>query len=195
MRAGTPSSVYHQCLGGLQGWPGDCPPRLKCLWLEGIQLLSVLSALRAGKKNLPSLCAWIEAQCKEIGRQQHSVENPILGLSARQDKRHPMLFQSLKFIHHRSLQEVKGLWPQGKGYLTFHNSKRIYSIFCLAQFNFTSLQNSLKPLTSAFWNRRRVGKHTFKTDYDIQLRLENSLCSSSRSNYFHYIIWSQRIVT
>lgn len=147
MRAGTPSSVYHQCLGGLQG---DCPSGLKCLWLEGIQLLSISSALRAGKKNLPSLCAWIEAQCKEMGRQQHSMENPILGLSARQDKRHPVLFQSLKFIHHRSLQEVKGFWPQGKGYLTFHNSKRIYFIFCLAWFNFTSLQSSLKPLTSTF---------------------------------------------
>lgn len=193
MRAGTPSSVYHQCLGGLQGWPGDCPPGLKCLCLEGIQLHSIWSALRAGKKNLPSLCAWIEAQSKEIDRQQHSMENPIPGLSARQDKRHPLLFQSLKFIHHRSFQEVKGFWPQGKGYLTFHNSKRIYSIFCLVQF--TSLQSSLKPSTSTFWNRRRVGKRTFKTDYDIQLLLENSLCSTSRSNYFHYIIWSQRIVT
>lgn len=188
------------CVSPMLGWPSSLARWLSPwaempLCLEGIQLLSIWSALRVGKKNLPSLCAWIEAQRKEIGRQQHSMENPIVCLSARQDKRHPMLFQSLKFMHHRSFQEVKGFRPQGKGYLTFYNSKRIYSIFCLVQFNFTSLQSSLKPLTSTFWNRRRVGKHTFKTDYDIQLLLENSLCSNSRSNYFHYIIWSQRIVT
>lgn len=187
------------CVSTMLGWPSRLA-RWLSPWAEmpvarGHPTLSVLSALRAGKKNLPSLCAWIEAQRKEIGRQQHSMENPILGLSARQDKRHPMLFQSLQFIHHRSLQQVKGFWPQGKGYLTFHNRKRIYSIFCLVQFNFTLLKSSLKPLTSTFWNSRRAGKHTFKTDYDIQQLLENSLCSTSRSNYFHYIIWSQRIVT
>lgn len=158
MRAGTPSSVYHQCLGGLQGWPGDCPPGLRCLCLEGSNC-SPFCQLSGLERKTCQVCAWIEAHHKEIGREQHSMENPILGLSARQDKRYPMLFQSLKFIHHKSHREVKGFWPPGKGYLIFHNSKRIYSIFCLVQFNFTSLQSSLKPLTSTFWNRRRVGKH------------------------------------
>ena len=139
MKAGTQksSSVYHQCLGSLQGWPGDCPSGLKCLRLEGIQLLSALSTHRAEKKNLPSLRAWMEAQCMGICRQQHSTESPVLGLSARQNKRHPMLFQSLKFIDHKSAEEVKGFWPRGKSYLTFYNS--IESIPYSAQHSSTSL--------------------------------------------------------
>lgn len=139
MKAGTQksSSVYHQSFGSLQGWPGDSPSGLKCLWLEGIQLLSALSALGAEKKNLPCLSAWMEAQCKEIHRQQHSTESLVRGLSASQNKRRPMLFQSLKFIHHESVEEVKGFWPQEKGYLTFYNSKE--SIPYSAQHSSTSL--------------------------------------------------------
>lgn len=133
----TKFCLSHRCLGSLQTWPGDTPSGLKCLQLEGIQLLSTLPSPRAEKKILPSLSARTEALCREICRQKHSTESPVLGFCARQNKRHPMLFQSLKFKHHESVGEVKGSWPQGKGYLTFCNSKG--SIPYSAQHSSTSL--------------------------------------------------------
>lgn len=66
-----------------------------------------------------------------------STESSVLGLHARQNKRHPLLFQSLQFRHHKSVGEVKGFWPQGKGYLTFYNSKE--SISYSAWYSSTSL--------------------------------------------------------
>lgn len=65
-------------------------------------------------------------------------ESPVLGFCARQNKRHPMLFQSLKFIHHESAGEVKGFWPPGKGYLTFYNSKESIAYSAQHRLHFTA---------------------------------------------------------